>query len=133
MIEKDKYYVFYDGDCGFCNFWVYWILKNDKKDQFLFASLQSNFGQKFLKDRGLETKTFNTLYLWKPERFYFQKSNAVLKISEIIGGIYSLLVISKIFPRILRDWLYDIFAKNRNKLLKKCFIVDNEEIKKFIL
>jgi hypothetical protein len=31
---KRKILYFYDGDCGFCNFWVQWILKNDKKDNF---------------------------------------------------------------------------------------------------
>ena len=31
-VDSNKYYVFYDGECGFCNFWVHWILKKDVKD-----------------------------------------------------------------------------------------------------
>ncbi|WP_373710272.1 thiol-disulfide oxidoreductase DCC family protein, partial [Kaistella sp.] len=76
-VNTNKYYVFYDGECGFCNFWVHWILKKDVKNQFLFASLQSEFGQQFLSERNLELKNLDTLYLWKPEKYYLQKSQAV--------------------------------------------------------
>jgi predicted DCC family thiol-disulfide oxidoreductase YuxK len=36
MEEKwmGKHIVFFDGDCGVCNFWVQWILKRDKKTGF---------------------------------------------------------------------------------------------------
>ena len=50
-LDTTKYFVLYDGECGFCNFWVHWILKKDTKNNFLFASLQSDFGQQFLNER----------------------------------------------------------------------------------
>lgn len=133
MIQKDKLYVFYDGDCGFCNFWVQWILEKDKKDKFLFASLQSNFGQKFLKDRNLDTKNFNTIYLWKPKGFYLQKSDAIIKIAENIGGIYSLSKILMIIPKFLRNMGYDFISKNRQKLMNSSCILPNEEQRKKFL
>lgn len=133
MIQKDKYYIFYDGDCGFCNFWVQWVLKNDKQDQFLFAALQSDFGQKFLKERGLKNNNFNTIYLWKPDAYYLTKSDAILKIATTIGGIYYLANISKIFPKFMRNIGYDIIAKNRKKLMKEsCLLPSPEQRKKFI-
>lgn len=95
---ENKYVVFFDGDCGVCNFWVQWILGRDKKDQFMFASLQSDFGQKFLFERGLNTKVFNTMYLWKPNKYYLQKSEAALQIANLIGGIYKLSWLGKIIP-----------------------------------
>jgi predicted DCC family thiol-disulfide oxidoreductase YuxK len=91
-----KHIVFFDGDCGVCNFWVQWILKRDKKDRFLFASLQSDFGQQFLTERKLNTEVFNTLYLWKPNHYYLEKSKAVLQIAHLLGGIYKLSAIG--FP-----------------------------------
>ena len=72
-LDTTKYFVLYDGECGFCNFWVHWILKKDTKNNFLFASLQSDFGQQFLNERNLESKNLDTLYLWKPEKYYLQK------------------------------------------------------------
>lgn len=133
MINKEKYYIFYDGDCGFCNFWVQWILKNDKKEQFLFAALQSEFGQKFLSERNLKTNDFNTIYLWKPESFYCIKSDAILTITNALGGVYYMANLAKIFPKSLRDFGYDVIAKNRNRLKpQSCTIPTPEQRKKFI-
>lgn len=133
MDLKNKYVVFYDGDCGFCNFWVGWILKNDHQNKFLFSALQSEFGQKFLKDRHLKNENFDTIYLFSPEKFYLEKSTAVLKIATILGGTYSLMAIFKIIPTYLRDKVYDIVAKNRQKIASaKCYLPTPEERKKFI-
>ncbi len=131
--DKTKYYVFYDGECGFCNFWVHWILKKDSKDNFLFASLQSEFGQEFLKHRNLELKDLDTLYLWKPEKYYLQKSHAVFKICEVIGGEYKLLSYLRHLPTALTDFFYDKIAENRKKLASQtCELPTPEERKKLI-
>ena len=133
MTDRSKYYVFYDGDCGFCNHWVQWILKNDVKDQFLFASLQSEFGQQFLNERNLENKEFSTLYLWKPDVFYLKKSQAALKIARILGGKFSLIGNLNFFPNFISDLVYDQIAKNRTKLAaQKCFLPNAKEKAKFI-
>ncbi|PWN70218.1 DUF393 domain-containing protein [Chryseobacterium phosphatilyticum] len=130
---QNKHIVFFDGDCGVCNFWVQWILERDKKDQFMFASLQSEFGQQFLSERGLDTKEFNTMYLWKPGRYYLIKSRAVLKIADLLGGIYKLSVIGKIMPRFVSDTIYDTISRNRMKLAnQKCYLPDQHQKKKFI-
>ncbi len=132
-VNTNKYYVFYDGECGFCNFWVHWILKKDVKDQFLFASLQSEFGQQFLSERNLELKNLDTLYLWKPEKYYLQKSQAVFKISELIGGFYTLLSYFRYLPTSLTDFFYDRVAANRKKLAAgACEIPTAEGRKKFV-
>lgn len=133
MIDKNKYYVFYDGDCGFCNFWVQWILENDKEDQYLFAALQSDFGQNFLKERSLKSDDFDTIYLWKPNAFYLTKLDAILKIANTIGGIYYFANLSKIFPKFIRNLGYDLIAKNRKKLMEQtCIIPTPEQRKKFV-
>ncbi|SEH29750.1 thiol-disulfide oxidoreductase DCC family protein [Chryseobacterium culicis] len=130
---NNKNIVFFDGDCGFCNFWVQWILEHDRRDQFLFSSLQSEFGQKFLSSRGLETSQFNTLYLLKPDGKYLDKSRAVLEIAKILGGIYSVFRIGIVLPGALRDLLYDIISRNRMKISsQKCFLPDQNQKKKFI-
>lgn len=133
-IWEQKHIVFFDGECGVCNFWVQWILERDKKNQFMFASLQSNFGQKFLSERGLETKQFNTLYLWKPQQYYLIKSKAVLKITDILGGFYKLLsLFGKVSPTFFSNRIYDLISKNRMKLSsQKCFLPDAHQKKKFI-
>lgn len=99
----------------------------------MFASLQSEFGQQFLSERGLDTKEFNTMYLWKPGRYYLIKSRAVLKIADLLGGIYKLSVIGKIMPRFVSDTIYDTISRNRMKLAnQKCYLPDQHQKKKFI-
>lgn len=132
-MDKTKYHILYDGECGFCNFWVEWILKNDTKDQFLFASLQSDFGQQFLSERGLPKDQFSTLYLWKPETFYLTKSDAVFKIAGIIGGKYKMLSYLSALPKFFRNPFYDLISRNRQKLAsEKCYMPTPEERKKFL-
>ena len=133
MTDPQKYYVFYDGDCGFCNHWVQWILKNDHKDKFRFAALQGEFGQKFLRDRQLKTGDFDTLYLWKPKKFYLTKAAAVSQIGKILGGRFYALGCTAVLPSFIGNWIYSIIAKHRMKLAsEKCFLPNESEKKKFI-
>ena len=130
---ESKHIVFFDGDCGVCNFWVQWILERDKKDRFMFASLQSEYGQQFLSERGLETTEFNTMYLWKPGQYYLIKSRAVLKIADLLGGIYRLSAIGKLIPAFVSNKVYDMISRNRMKLAnQKCYLPDQHQKKKFI-
>ena len=130
---QNKHIVFFDGECGVCNFWVQWILERDKKDAFMFASLQSDFGQKFLSERGLNTKVFNTMYLWRPGQYYLEKSKAILKIANLLGGIYKFSSLGKIIPSFLSDKVYDIVSKNRMKLAnQKCYLPTPHQRAKFI-
>ncbi len=130
---KDKFIVFYDGECGFCNHWVQWILERDKKNKFLFSSLQSEFGQKFLNDRQLPNQVFDTLYLWKPQSFYLTKYQAILKIAGELGGIYSLASIGKIIPDFIGNRFYNLISRNRKKLAaNQCFLPNEQQRKKFL-
>ncbi|WP_312820346.1 thiol-disulfide oxidoreductase DCC family protein [Kaistella carnis] len=78
--------VLYDGDCGFCNFWVQWILNNDSYDRFQFASLQSEYGQNFLKNQELPTDIFDTLYFIK-DGMYYKKKLFLKKLFQEEDGI----------------------------------------------
>ena len=133
MTDSSKYYVFYDGDCGLCNYWVQWILKNDHQKQFLFSALQSEFGQKFLKERNLENQQLTTLYLWKPKAFYETKSRAVFKIAKILGGKYAVFGYLNLLPRPVTDFCYDRVAANRKGFsVQHCALPTAEEQGRFI-
>lgn len=128
-----KNIVLYDGDCGVCNFWVQWILKRDTEDKFLFAALQSDFGQQFLIERNLERQQLKTLYMWKPGVAYFTKSRAVLEIAASLGGIFSTAKILTIIPAPFFDIFYHLISENRNKISRqKCFVPDAKQKAKFL-
>ena len=125
--------VVYDGDCGFCNFWVQWILKVDKLDKFHFASLQSNFGQDFLKKNKLPTENFDTVYVIK-NGTYYSKLNAIAEVGLTLRGIYYILGIIKIIPNYISDYFYMIISKNRKRLMtESCLLPTIEEREKFLI
>lgn len=133
MTDPTKYYVFYDGECGMCNYWVQWILKNDRNKQFLFSALQSEFGQRFLKERNLDHKQFDTLFLWKPNSFYDTQSHAVFHIAKILGGKYRIFGYLNLLPRRLTDFVYDAVAANRQRFsTNQCALPTEEEKSRFI-
>lgn len=130
---SNHYIVLYDGDCGFCNFWVQWILKIDRKHIFYFSALQSDFGQAFLLKHNKSTVDLDTIYLISPEGQFYKKLDAVINIARQIGGLYKVLNILKVVPRIARDTIYDFIAKHRKKILKHhCYLPSPEERLRFL-
>ena len=135
QIPDDKLVVLFDGVCNFCNDSVQRIIKNDAKDRFRFASLQSDIGQKLTSERGIDTSQVDSIILIDPGNAYYIKSTAALKIAEKMNGLYPILQIFLILPESLRDLVYDYIAKNRYKWFGKreeCKIPTPEERNKFI-
>lgn len=133
MTEVEKnYIVFYDGDCGFCNRTVQFILQNEKTDKIHFTALQSEFTVDFLKKHNFPEPDFSTLYFWSDGKL-LQKSTAALEISKQLKRPLSWLPILKIIPRYFRDLLYDFIAKNRKRISKNtCFFPSESEKKRFL-
>ena len=103
----------FDGDCKFCNFWVQFIQKRKPKRAFKFFPLQSAQGKILLHKYEIISSTDSVVFIWK-ERAYI-KSNAAFQIIKQLGPVWRLLLIGLIIPRSIRDWMYDIVAKNRNR------------------
>jgi predicted DCC family thiol-disulfide oxidoreductase YuxK len=123
MVDKDNSPVMlYDGVCGFCNQTVQTIIKLDKTGKILFAPLQSEFG-KAVVERHPELAQIDSVILLEKltnssERILV-RSDAIITIARHIGGIWRLAQLTSIIPRALRDFFYDLFAKNRYKVFGK--------------
>lgn len=128
--------ILFDGVCDLCNSTVRWVLKNDKKQKFSFASLQSDFGYKFLTNRRLSTTDFNTFILYVPKVAYYTKSTAALKVLAELNLFYYVIAnVLLLIPRFIRDEVYDVVAKNRTKIYKKndsCLVPTPEIQKRFL-
>lgn len=131
---NNRMIVLFDGVCNFCNYWVNFLLKRDKKNIFLFAALQSESGQELLKKFSLATTDFDSFILIDGDS-YQTKSDAVISIAKNLSGFPRLLVIGKFLPKLARDFVYDLIAKNRYKIFGKrdsCRIPTAEEKEKFL-
>ena len=138
---NNKKIILFDGVCNFCNFWVNFIIDHDKKDFFRFAALQSETGQNILKQINLKTNNFwqsqglpDSLIL-VDKQDYFIKSSAALIILKHLSGFWKILFVFIIIPRPIRNFIYDLIAKNRYKIFGKkdvCRIPNEKEKGKFI-
>ncbi|MBI3135062.1 MAG: DUF393 domain-containing protein [Bacteroidetes bacterium] len=105
--------VFYDGDCGFCNSAVQFIL-NKKKTEFYFMALQSDLAKNLLAKHRVIIN-LDTIYLLKNGKLY-NRSSAALQICRGLKGGYPLLFGFYMIPKFLRDPFYNFVARRRHKL-----------------
>ncbi|KRD10443.1 thiol-disulfide oxidoreductase [Flavobacterium sp. Root901] len=134
-LPKNKKIILFDGVCNLCNGAVQFIVKHDKKDIFRFAALQSDLGKEICNYIGVDQTKIDSIIFYNPGVAYYYKSTAVIEIAEELGGFYSLLLIFKIFPEKLRNYLYDYISKNRYKWYGKkesCMIPTPEIKAKFL-
>ena len=131
-MKKEVPIVFYDGDCGFCNKTVQFILKNGKNQNLHFAALQSNFSKDFFGSNQFPQPDLSTFYFWNGKDL-FSKSTAVLHLLDQLKIRFHFLKIGYILPKPLRDKMYDFVAKRRHKISNGfCVIPSIEDSKKFI-
>lgn len=110
--------ILFDGVCNFCNNSINFVMDRDTNGAFKFASLQSDVGQELLMQKGLKTSDFDSIVLLKNGTVY-QKSDAALEITRELNGLWSWLYIFKIVPRFIRDFIYNIIARNRYRWFGK--------------
>ena len=134
-MESDKKIILFDGVCNLCNNAIQFIIKKDKKDLFRYAALQSNIGAKLVTERQIDTTKIDSIILIEPSLAYYTKSSAALKIGQTFGGGWRLLGIFLWFPAPIRNWMYNIIARNRYRWFGKkdaCMIPTPELKAKFL-
>jgi predicted DCC family thiol-disulfide oxidoreductase YuxK len=131
---ENKSIVLFDGVCNLCNDAVNFIIKHDKRNRFLFASLQSVEAQKLIQQAKKPMKELNSIVLIQHHTFYY-KSSAALHIAKKLNGLYPLLYVFIIVPPFIRNLVYDWIARNRYKWFGKketCMIPTKELQDKFL-
>ena len=102
--------VLFDGVCNLCNSSVQWLIRHDKNQIFRFASLQSDYAAEHLKNS--EYQFIDSIILLDNNRIY-SKSSAVLRILKRLRLPYNLLWVFIIVPPFVRNFVYDVVARNR--------------------
>ncbi len=110
--------ILFDGVCNLCNSSVQFIIRNDPKHHFRFASLQSNLGQSILKQFNLPTNELSSFILLDKGKISV-KSTGALKVVKQLSGAWPLLYILIIVPSFIRDAVYEFVGRNRYKWFGK--------------
>jgi len=130
----EKQIILFDGVCNFCNFWVNFVLKRDKKDLFRFAALQSEKAKELTSKFKFDTSKLDTFILIAENKLY-TKSTAALMICKQLIGLVKILYPLIILPKFFRDFIYDLIAKNRYKIFgrrESCRILTVDDKLKFL-
>lgn len=124
--------LFFDGICIMCNNLIRFVLRHDKKRLFKFATLQGKTAEKLLPpDYKNELKTIVLL----DDKGFHTESDAILRLLLGLGGIFSLVNIVKIIPKIIRDKVYRFIAKNRYSWFgttESCALLNQEERRRIL-
>ncbi|MBN2347650.1 MAG: DUF393 domain-containing protein [Bacteroidales bacterium] len=115
MNKNRKSLIFVDGECALCSWWGKFILKRDYKNRFIVLANQSDKAIEILKSFDYLYNRPDSIVLIEKNKIYF-KSAAVLRIVRHLRGVWPVLWILIIIPRVLRDFFYDKIAINRHML-----------------
>ena len=126
--------ILFDGTCDLCNWSAHFIIKRDAEGYFKFAAIQSEAGRKLLARHGLPSETVATVILIEG-REYFTKSDAAIRVASRLSGLWWILKALAIIPRPIRNWCYDVVAKNRywgSGKQKRCIVPSSEHLNRFL-
>ncbi len=111
--------LFFDGECNLCNGAVQFVIRHDRNGVIRFAALQSVPGK-------VATTEVQKKYGRVPDSIilleagnYYVESDAALHLTAYLDGGWKLLRYLRIFPRILRDFVYGIVSRNRYRWFGK--------------
>ena len=133
MIKKNFDLVLYDGVCVFCNYWVNYIIKNDKKNQFRFSQIQSNYSKKILNEKNItvDINSLDSIYVITKKNKVLCKYKASTYVLKEVNKIFLILYFfNSIMPKKILNFFYDFVGARRYKIFGKydeC-IIPNKEI-----
>lgn len=111
-MDNNKIILLFDGVCNLCNGFVQFILKRNKKRNIYFGALQSESGQRLLKEKGLPCDKFETLIVISKGTI-LKRSQAFFFLCSQLDFPWPLMGIFRIIPKFISDFVYDRIAKSR--------------------
>ncbi len=129
--------LFLDGDCVFCQRSAVILHRIDRHDRLFFTTLQGETAQQLPEEwrriSNPQGGASGTAVL--AENFgstnvrFWRGADAPLRSLRIIGGMWSAFWLLSYCPKPIKDWVYQIIARNRHRLSgknKTCTLPDEE-------
>jgi predicted DCC family thiol-disulfide oxidoreductase YuxK len=104
--------VLFDGVCNLCNRFVHFVIARDPSGRFHFGALQSDAARRMLREAHTPATVPDSIVLVDEGRV-FTRSTAALRVARGLRFPWPLAYGLIAVPRPLRDWVYDIVARNR--------------------
>lgn len=118
----------FDNVCVLCSGGAAFLMKHDVSGKVAFTSAQDRLGQALCNHYELD---WDESYLFIRNGRPFTKSSGYFELAKALGGFWRLGLVFQIVPRPIRDWLYDMVARNRYKWFGKtenaCALLSEEQ------
>jgi predicted DCC family thiol-disulfide oxidoreductase YuxK len=118
--------IFYDGDCGFCNRIVQFVLRNEKGSVIYFSALQSDFSVHFFESQQFPKPDLSTFYFYSNGKLY-NRSKAAFRVIPFLKWYWKPLLVFSILPVSLSDRIYAFIARHRKKIGGNFCIIPSPE------
>jgi predicted DCC family thiol-disulfide oxidoreductase YuxK len=115
-LPDDRPVFVFDGVCVLCSGGAAWLMRHDKKRLFRMTTAQTPLGAALYVHYGID---WNETYLLVSSGLPYTKSSGYLHMCRVLGGWWRLFLVFGLIPRALRDWGYDIIARNRYRWFGK--------------
>ena len=117
-MNSDQPVILFDGVCNFCNYWVNFAIKRDKRKELKFTTLQGETARQLLPKYNINPTSLSSVILIDNGKAYTQ-SSAAIRICKYLNGGWKLFYGLMIIPKFIRDFFYNIIARNRYKWFGK--------------
>lgn len=125
--------ILFDGVCNLCNHTVRFLIKYDKNNILKFAASQTIAGANIIRQYSVLNEGKSVVFI--KDEIVFYKSDAIIEIAKLINGWPHLFKYACLFPKFLRDGMYNLIAKNRYSLFGKketCMAPTEENRNRFL-
>lgn len=130
---QDKKIVIFDGVCNFCNYWVRFVFKRNKKQNIYFIPSEDEKAK--LLAPSLELSKNSSVIYYDQGALYTQSTAALKILAELNKLCKFASIIGLLIPKFIRDRIYNFIARNRYKWFgktEKCPIPSPELKKRFL-
>ena len=126
--------VIFDGVCNLCVRSVKFIINHEADQLLRFTPLQSPAGARLLREYGFDPEDAKSFVLVADGKPYV-KSDAAIRVARHLRGGWRLIGAIKIIPRPIRNWTYDVIARNRYRWFGRsegCMVPTPELLSRFV-
>jgi predicted DCC family thiol-disulfide oxidoreductase YuxK len=122
----------FDGFCVLCSTGVAFIMKHDRRGRVRFLSAQTDLGSRIYRQLN---KPLDDSYIFIDPNGVHMKTDGWFRVAGTLGGGWRFWTMFRLIPRPIRDWAYDILARNRYQWFGKsqqCAILTPEQRQRLV-
>jgi predicted DCC family thiol-disulfide oxidoreductase YuxK len=130
----DRPIIIFDGNCVLCSGFAQFVLTTDRARSFRLMAAQTPLGAALYRHYGLAPLDYESNILLE-DGLAWTKSEGTIRIFERLGFPWSTVRIARLLPRVMRDRLYEIVARNRLRWFGKresCYMPDPSQADRFL-